>query len=45
MSLLFDLWNIIGEVGLIDHQIVIDSVQDKGSTWVRSAGFDEAWDE
>ena len=23
--------------------VAIDSVEDTGNTWVRSAGFDEAW--
>jgi hypothetical protein len=31
-------WEKIGNM-------VVDSVEDTGSTWVRSAGFDEAWEE
>jgi len=33
-----DMWEKIGHM-------VIDSVEDKGATWVRSAGFKEAWEE
>ncbi|KAL8871367.1 MAG: hypothetical protein Q9174_002786 [Haloplaca sp. 1 TL-2023] len=36
---------IQGDMWLLLGNMVIDSVQDKGRTWVHSAGFDEAWDE
>jgi hypothetical protein len=33
-----DMWLNLGHM-------VIDSVEDSGKTWVRSAGFDEAWED
>ena len=40
-----ELWPIRGDSWLKLAHMVIDSVEDDGNHWVRSAGFSQAWDQ